>query len=104
MQNGTDNIYLIVLLGVAGSCVLSAAIILFYFRYQKKFYRQREEMKDAALNFQVQLLHNTIQSQENERKRIGKDLHDEVGGGLAGLRVSIGKLCLENQSEAATKW
>jgi len=49
-------------------------------------------MQQAELNYQVKLLHSTIQSQEEERKRIGRDMHDEVGGALANLRLAISNI------------
>ena len=95
MQNGTDNVYLLAFMGFIGAFLLCVTIILFYIRYQKKFYMQRQEMNDAALAHQIQLLHSTIQSQEDERRRIGSDLHDDVGGYLANLRVQISKIARE---------
>jgi len=99
MQNGPDNIYIVVLLGMAGTLLLCIAIILFYTRYQKKFYLQQKMMNDAALAHQVDLLHNNIQSQETERRRISKDLHDDVGSHLANLNVQICKITYKNSKE-----
>lgn len=92
MQNGITNIYTFVVIGMAGSLILCLAIILFYLRYQRRFYLQREQIRNNELNYKVQILHSTIQSQEDERKRIGRDLHDEVGGALANLRVALSKM------------
>jgi len=92
MLKSPDNIYLVVFLGMTGMFLLSGAIILFYVQYQKKLYQQQQEMKEAELNYQVQILHSTIQSQEDERRRIGQDLHDEVGSSLANLRIVISKI------------
>lgn len=92
MLKGIDNIYLVVLLGMAGTLALSLSLVVFYIRYQKRLLVQREQMHEADLRHQNELLNSTIQSQEDERKRIGRDLHDEVGGALANLRVSISNL------------
>jgi signal transduction histidine kinase len=92
MLKGTDDIYLLVLLGMAGTLALSLALVLFYLRYQKRLLHQRDQLHEAGIRHQVELLNSTIQSQEAERKRIGRDLHDEVGGALANLRVSISGL------------
>jgi signal transduction histidine kinase len=92
MLKSSDDIYLLVFLGMCGSFLLCGAIILFYIRYQKKFYRQQVQMKDTQMQYQVQILHSTIQSQEDERRRIGQDLHDEVGGSLANLRLVISNM------------
>lgn len=89
MLKNSDDIYLLVFLGMLGTFLLSASIILFFIRYQRKFYRQQAQMKDTEMQYQVQILQSTIQSQEDERRRIGQDLHDEVGGSLANLRLVI---------------
>ncbi len=41
---------------------------------------------------QKELMNAIIQSQEIERKRIGQDLHDEVGGSLSNLRMLFNRL------------
>lgn len=92
MPKDSDDIYFLVLLGMAGMLILSLALVLFYLRYQKRLFSQRELLHEAGIRHQVELLNSTIQSQEAERKRIGRDLHDEVGGALANLRVSISRL------------
>jgi signal transduction histidine kinase len=46
-------------------------------------------MKEAEVQYQKSLLHAAISTQEKERKRIGMDLHDEVGSTLASLRLLI---------------
>jgi signal transduction histidine kinase len=91
MQKGIDDIYLVVILGMAGTFLLSAAIVFFYIRYHKKFTLQREEMQRTELAYQVKLLYATFQSQENERKRIGRDMHDDVCGSLSNLRLIVSK-------------
>jgi signal transduction histidine kinase len=100
MLKNSDNIYLLVFLGMCGMFLLSGAIILFYVRYQKKFYRQQVQIKDTEMQYQVQILHSTIQSQEDERRRIGQDLHDEVGGALANLRLVISNIARAENLDA----
>lgn len=44
-------------------------------------------MQKAELDHSEQLLHATLLSQEEERKRIGRDLHDDVGASLSNLKM-----------------
>jgi signal transduction histidine kinase len=92
MQKGIDNIYLLIVLGMVGSLLLAFTIVLFYIRYQRRLMRQREQMQQAELAHQNELMLSGIQSQEEERRRIGKDLHDGVGGALSNLRFLLNRM------------
>jgi signal transduction histidine kinase len=92
MQKGVDNIYLLIILGMAGSLMLAFTIVLFYLRYQRRLMKQREQMQQAELDHKNELMLSGIQSQEEERRRIGKDLHDGVGGALSNLRFMLNRL------------
>jgi signal transduction histidine kinase len=89
MQNTTDNIYILVILGMAGTFLLVVSFILFSIRNQNKLLRQRQHFQQAQIDHQKELLRAVIDSQEAERKRIGQDLHDDVGTTVSGLRLLI---------------
>lgn len=89
MQHLTENILAIVFIGSTGILLIVAASILLYARHQKRLLTQFEEMRKREADHQKELLSATIQSQESERKRIGQDLHDDVGAALSGLRFAI---------------
>ena len=69
------------------SLVIGIAVVLLYIRYQQRLTRQRLKMREAEVMHQKYLLYATIESQEEERKRIGADLHDEVCGALSNLQL-----------------
>lgn len=89
MQATTDNIYVQIIFGMAGTFILVASFILFSIRNQNKLLRQRQQFQQAVIAHQKELLGAVIESQEAERKRIGQDLHDDVGTTLSGLRLLI---------------
>jgi signal transduction histidine kinase len=89
MQAVTENIYILVFFGMIGMMLLVVAFILINSRGQNKMLRQRQQMQQAELAHQKDLLHTVIDSQEAERKRIGQDLHDDVGTALSSLRMTI---------------
>lgn len=91
MQKITDNIFLLVLFSMAGIFLLAASFVFFYVRYQRSMLQQKEAMQQAELEHRENLLHAALQSQEEERKRIGRDLHDDVGSALSNLRMVISK-------------
>jgi signal transduction histidine kinase len=89
MQKVTDNIFLLVLFAMVGTLILASAFIFFFIRYQRNIAKQKEAMQKAALEHNEQLLNATLLSQEEERKRIGRDLHDDVGAALSNLKMII---------------
>ena len=87
MQKVTDNIFLLVLFAMLGTFILATSFIFFFLRYQRRIIQQKEAMQKAELEHSEQLLHATLLSQEEERKRIGRDLHDDVGASLSNLKM-----------------
>lgn len=89
MQQITDNIFLLVLFAMIGTIILASSFVFFFLRYQRKAQQQREALQQAELTYSENLLNAALQSQEEERKRIGRDLHDDVGASLANLRMVL---------------
>jgi len=89
MQSIEDHIYLLVILSMTGTTLLAVTIILIFIRNQRRLQKHRRQLQEAALQHQKDLLHASIRSQEEERRRIGRDLHDDVGTALSSLRMAI---------------
>jgi signal transduction histidine kinase len=101
MQEIEDNTYLLMIIGMFGSALLVVSFILINIRNRNKLLRHQRKAQESALQHQVDLLHATINSQEEERKRIGIDLHDEVGSALSTLRMYIQRITEEKDSAKA---
>ena len=104
MQKVGDNIYLLLIIGMFGTILLVIIFILINVRNRNKLLRQQRKAQEDALQHQKNLLHATINSQEAERKRIGSDLHDEVGSALSTLRMYIQKFAEENEAARLTEF
>jgi len=89
IQRIGDNLYYIVLIGTAGGLLLASSLILFFVRYQRRLIRQQADMQKAELEHKQLLLNSIVQSQEGERMRISKDLHDHVGSSLSRMRLDV---------------
>ncbi len=85
------DIYVYVIVGMCSSFLLSLALLLFYLRYKKNILQQQFQLQQNQLEHQKKLTQVIITSQEQERKRIGKELHDDVGNSLVSLRLYLDK-------------
>lgn len=91
MQKVTDNIFLLLIFAMTGTFILASSFVFFFLRYQRRMLQQKEAMQKAELEHGENLLRAALQSQEEERKRIGRDLHDDVGAALSNLRMVMAK-------------
>lgn len=70
-----------------GMFLLSLSIVIFFVMYQRRLLKQQEVHLKKEADYQQKLLRANFQSQEKERNRIGKDLHDEVGALLTTTKL-----------------
>lgn len=62
--------------------LLAVGLILFFYYSRKKIIQQEIEKKDLEITYQKELLSSVIITQEDERKRIAQDLHDDISSKL----------------------
>jgi signal transduction histidine kinase len=86
----SDHTFLLYILGSMVLMLVFALVIVFFFNFsQKKITDSKLKVKEIELNFQRELLENTINTQETERDRIAKDLHDEVASKLNIIHLNL---------------
>lgn len=73
------NMTWVLVLGSTGMLLLCLGMIAFFFLYQKKLLANKLQVSAMEALHKDELLQNTIEQVEHERKRIARDLHDEVG-------------------------
>lgn len=69
--------------------MLVISFVLMFIRNQNRLLKQQRQLQQAEMAHQQELLQTVFESQEAERKRIGQDLHDDVGTALSNLRITI---------------
>jgi signal transduction histidine kinase len=69
-------------IGILIMLALALAFVLFFNYSQKKILKEQMKNQQLAFDHQETLLHSTILTQEKERKRIARELHDEIGSKL----------------------
>lgn len=84
-----NEIYFLMTIGILIMLSLALAFIVFFNRSQRKIFEEQMRVQQLQLEHQAQLLYSNIRTQEEERKRIAKDLHDEVGSKLNVIHLNL---------------
>lgn len=92
----TNLAYLIVI-GSLALFVLVTAVLVFFILYQKRVLKSIQEKQSLENKYQKELLHHSIATQEEERKRIAADLHDDIGGKISAIRMMLRQLKLSDK-------
>jgi signal transduction histidine kinase len=100
MEKSQDLDFLSTLLPLSGIVfIIVLGVLLLNQQFNKNLYRQRLERERLKTRHQQELLRSSIQVQEEERKRIARDLHDELGAALSMSRMQMMQLEEKNKSE-----
>lgn len=76
-----------------GSLVLMLfAAFLFIFFYQQRRMRSEQKIKSLRQEQQIAVAQALLQGEERERGRLARDLHDGLGGMLAGVRINLSEI------------
>lgn len=89
MDGSDSTIITIFIVSTLIVLVLVVIIVSFVLLYQRKVLQQQMSMQNLEVKFQKELLATVLESQEVERSRIAKDLHDSVGVMLSTLQLMI---------------
>jgi signal transduction histidine kinase len=92
MQKTTDNIALLVVAVMLGIFILVISFLFLLFRSQQKLLAEKNRLQQAEIDHQKELLRAVIESQEAERMRIGRDLHDGIASALTNLRITVSQI------------
>jgi signal transduction histidine kinase len=77
-----NQVITIVIIGVILLLLMAVSLLVFFFFSRKKLTEKELEKKSAEIEHQKELILATILTQENERKRIAQDLHDDISSKL----------------------
>lgn len=82
----------IIILGTCAMLLPVTAIIVFVIVYNRRQRFQREKMERIEEMHCQEMLEASVASQENVRRQIGGDLHDEIGTLLSATRMSLSQI------------
>jgi len=69
--------------------LMALGIILFVLMYQRRVIQSQVEIERVNKEKQAELIHASIQSEEEERSRIAAELHDDIGAHLTSVRMYV---------------
>lgn len=89
MQGSSAEIVNIFLVSTAIILLLIVLVAFFIVVYQRRVMAQKVRMQEIEADAQRQKLAAIVDTQEAERMRIARDLHDEVGAMLSTVKMSL---------------
>ncbi len=89
----------ILLAGIVGMLLLSVALVVFFIVYQRRIFEQQRIRLAEEQAHQKQLLTAAVEVQETERRRIARDLHDDIGSLLSATRLYLRQLKPDSSPE-----
>lgn len=79
--------------------LMAMVLVLFFYFSRKKIIQKEIEKKHMEVNYQKELLHSILVTQEEERKRIAQDLHDDISSKLNIVSLNSHLLTAPNLSK-----
>ncbi|MEM6722332.1 MAG: histidine kinase [Bacteroidota bacterium] len=95
-----DNFIILIVIGILIMLAFAMAFILYVNYSQKKILKEQMRIQKLDYKHQEELLHATILTQEKERNRIARDLHDEIGSKLNVIFLNVCRLKKHGEHDA----
>jgi signal transduction histidine kinase len=86
-----NDVVVLFLAGTAAFFLLAGGVVAFALLAQRRLLRQRLQLTELEARHRERLLYENLEAVEAERKRMAKDLHDELGGMLSILSLKVGQ-------------
>lgn len=91
MPSQTD-VYILLFGGTLLMFLLAGMLLFFVTSYQKRLLRNKADVERMKSKHQLDLFQSSIDAMEEERRRVSRDLHDEIGAALSMLRLQVGQI------------
>ncbi|MCV9934493.1 histidine kinase [Flavobacterium sp. LS1R47] len=94
-----SEIVAIIIFGCLSFILMGVVFILFFYFSRKKIIKEQLEKKDLEIQYQKDQIQAVIITQEEERKRIAQDLHDDISSKLNVVSLNSYLLRTSNLTE-----
>lgn len=98
MEKSADNIFILVLIATVGTFVISFAIFYIFTLYLRRVNKHKSELLKKQFEHEKEVFSAIITTQEEERRIIGKELHDEVSSVLYAIKLNLKTNSANNQN------
>jgi signal transduction histidine kinase len=95
-----NQVYVIILIGIALALLLVGFIVTTLFLYQRRQHRQEQQLAKMKDEYQQELLRSQLEIQETTFKTIAMELHDNIGQVLSVVKLSLSVLPLDKEHPA----
>ncbi|NMM47094.1 sensor histidine kinase [Marinigracilibium pacificum] len=85
----SDDIFLFIIAGTAMFLLLVSSLIIFVAFYQRRMFKQKILLQEKENKYQKELMYSFVNGQEEERKRLAADLHDDIGAMLSTIKMNL---------------
>jgi signal transduction histidine kinase len=102
-QDQYQEVAVVLVAGTAALLALTGAVAWLFLFYQKKKFRHMEELLDMERRFETELITTQIEVQEQTRKNLAADLHDNIGQLLSLTSVTAASINIDDREKAAQK-
>ena len=100
MQDQNQEILFVVIIGGLLGLLLVGFIVTILFFYQRRQYRQEQELARVKEEYDQEVLKSQLEIQEATLKTIAQELHDNIGQVLSVVKLSLSVLPLEKEHQA----
>jgi len=98
----TNEILVYIIAGVSVMFIVVGIVIIYIILSQRRHIKQQLKMQEMKSQHQKDIFKSVMATQEKERKRIAKNLHDEIGTSLSATGLMLSQVCnigtAENQA------
>lgn len=102
-QAATVSLLETLLIGMSVMFLMALGVVSFFLVYQRRLSHHQENEQLQALQYQQNLLKTAVAAEEQERNRIARELHDDVGMLLSTTKLYMSQLRHDPPPEERTE-